>query len=72
MREICAMGLTFPVYPPADLDKLNQQKKKELAAAIRQVLEKDPEVQQLLRVPEVRKLLIEKTWDTYQALLRRP
>jgi mRNA-degrading endonuclease RelE of RelBE toxin-antitoxin system len=56
------MGLFFPVYPPEDLAKLDQAKRKELATAIRQVLQTDPDVQKLLR---------EKTSEKYRELIRR-
>jgi hypothetical protein len=57
------MGLYFPVYPPSDLDKLSQQKRKQLANAIRQVLIHDTEVQTMLKA---------KTQATYDALLAAP
>ena len=51
------MGLMFPVYPPEDLSKLDDQKRKELGNAIRQVLLTDSDVQQLLK---------DKTWEALQ------
>jgi formaldehyde-activating enzyme involved in methanogenesis len=67
------MGLFFPVYPPEDLDKLDQQKRGELKAAIRQVLHNDPDIKNLIKekLPEVQKLLKDKTWDVYQKLRDR-
>ena len=66
------MGLFFPVYPRDDLAKLDQQKRKELATAIRQVLQSDPEIQQFLKLPEVQKFLKDKTWAKYNELISRP
>jgi hypothetical protein len=56
------MGISFPVYPPADLGKLDHQKRGELKAAIHQVM---------LHDPEVKKLLKSKTDAVYKALLQR-
>ena len=56
------MGLFFNVYPPADLAKLDDQKRKELAAVIRQVLQSDPDVQKLIQA---------KTQAKYDDLIRR-
>jgi hypothetical protein len=62
IREGCALGLFFTVYSPEDLDRLDSAKRKELANAIREVLQTDPDVQRLLR---------EKTSDKFDELLRR-
>jgi hypothetical protein len=56
------LGLFFTVYSPEDLDRLDSAKRKELANAIREVLQTDPDVQRLLR---------EKTSDKFDELLRR-
>jgi hypothetical protein len=56
------MGIPFPVYPPEDLDQLDQAKRKELATAIREVLRTDADVQRLLR---------EKTSEKFRELLNR-
>jgi len=56
------MGIPFPVYPPEDLARLDNAKRKELATAIREVLRTDPDVQKLLR---------EKTSEKFRELLGR-
>ena len=67
------MGLFFPVYPPEDLNKVDQQKRAELKTAILEVLQTDPDVKKLFedKLPEVRRLLKDKTLAKYQELLRR-
>jgi hypothetical protein len=57
------MALGFTVFPPDDLSKLDKEKRQQLANAIRNVLKTDPEVQKLLK---------DKTWNTYNALLGSP
>jgi hypothetical protein len=80
MEERAMLG--FPIYPPEDLAKLDQQKRGELKAAIRNVLKTDAEVQKLLHGrpwdtllndnPEIQNLLKNKTYDKFEALLRGP
>jgi hypothetical protein len=43
------MGLYFPVYPPADLAKLDQQKRIKLKAAIIDVLHNDDDVKNMIK-----------------------
>ncbi len=67
------MGNIFPIYPPEDLFKLDQQKREELKTTIRHVLNNDPDVRKLLedKLPDVKNLLKDKTWVAYQTLLSR-
>jgi len=67
------MGTVFPIYPPDDLNKLDKQKREELKAAIRHALQYDSDVKKLLddKLPEIRRLLKDKTDEVYKALLRR-
>jgi hypothetical protein len=53
------MGLYFPIYPPEDLGKLDQQQRIKLKTAIINVLHNDPEVKQMIK---------DKTKDTFDAL----
>jgi hypothetical protein len=55
------MGLYFPVYPPEDLAKLDQQKRIQLKTAIINVLHNDPDVRQMIK---------DKTKATYQAVTK--
>jgi hypothetical protein len=59
IREVCAMGLYFPVYPPEDLGKLDQQSRIKLKTAIINVLHNDADVKALIKA---------KTKDTFDSL----
>jgi hypothetical protein len=67
------MGVFFPVHPPTELDKLDKQKRAELKAAIVQALMFDPDLKKLFedKLPEVRRLLKDKTLPKLEELLRR-
>ncbi len=66
------MGLFFPVYPPEELAKVDQQKRSELKAAILEALQNDPDVKKLLeeKLPEVRRILREKTLAKFRSVAR--
>jgi len=68
------MGVFFPVYPPEDLNKLEQQKRAQLKAAILQALQFDPDIKALIgdKLPEVRRLLKNKTQHVFDELVPRP
>jgi hypothetical protein len=70
IREVCVMGLFFPVYPPNELNNVEQHKRSELKAEILRVLQTDPDVRKLLedKLPELRRLLKDKTRARFEDL----
>jgi hypothetical protein len=70
IRRLCGMGITLPVYPPDDWDKLGKQKRADLTSAMLHVLQYDPDVKKLLepKLGEIQVLLKTKTAEVYKAL----
>jgi len=61
------MAQTSNVYPPQDLEKLDEAKRQKLKEAIMKVLLNDPEVKELIR--KKNELLRTKTLDEYRRLI---
>ena len=68
------MGLFFPIHPPQDVNNLEGRRRAELKTEIMKVLLTDPDVEALLKdkLPELRRLLQEKTRPVFERVRRRP